>query len=116
MTQEQNTDNGTATSYLPHYVSYEDKVGRMKLFFLPFLVLLAGVPARSLGQPAAETKPANSPPWKINKPIVTVEKTLHRKRPMGGGAVDYSVSYIGPKLERMEISNFVLQSDIADKV
>jgi hypothetical protein len=81
--------------------SCEDKVPRMKLFFLPFLVLLAGVPARSLGQAAADTKPANSPPWKINKSIVSVEKTLHRKRPAGGGAVDYSVSYIGPKLERI---------------
>lgn len=57
---------------------------------------------------------AEPPPWKENKPIVEVQKSLFRKRPAGGGAANCWIGYIGPKLERMEISSVERRDDIAE--
>jgi hypothetical protein len=52
------------------------------------------------------------PPWKANRPIATVKKELYRKHPQPGAAAVVSVAYVGPKLERLEIHNEVLRSDV----
>lgn len=42
------------------------------------------------------------PPWKTNRPIVTVKKELYRKHPKPRAAALVSVDYVASKLEKRE--------------
>jgi hypothetical protein len=75
--------------------------------------LLIAAGTLTAGPPA---EPAAPVPWKVNRPIVTIKKELNRKRPMGGGAALYYLSYIGPKLELMETSAVEVRDDIASEI
>jgi hypothetical protein len=69
------------------------------------------------GAALVSAAPGDEPlPWQVNKPLCKVEKSLFRKRPANGGAANYWVGYIGPKLERMEISSVERRDDIAEEI
>ncbi|MFO0889045.1 MAG: exo-alpha-sialidase [Isosphaeraceae bacterium] len=56
------------------------------------------------------------PPWKVNTPIVRVEKSLHTKHPKPRTAALVSMQYVGPGLERREVRGFETTSDVADEI
>ena len=60
---------------------------------------------------AADT--AEPPPWKVNKPIVTVKKELFYKHPRPLAAATGYDEYIGPKLERKETRALEVADDVS---
>src|SRR5437016_5502126 len=53
------------------------------------------------------------PPWKINKPIVTVKKELFYKHPRALAAATAYDEYLGPKLERKQTRALEVADDVA---
>ena len=51
-------------------------------------------------------------PWKVNRPIVTVQKEVYKKHPRKGAAALVSVRYVGPKLERLETHSVEFRDDV----
>ena len=51
-------------------------------------------------------------PWEVNKPIISVKKELYKKHPRPGAAALVSVSYVGSKLERMEVHALEIRDDV----
>lgn len=51
-------------------------------------------------------------PWKVNQPLVTVQKEVYKKHPRKGAGVLVSVRYVGPKLERRETHSVEFRDDV----
>lgn len=60
---------------------------------------------------ADDPKQTEALPWKVNRPIVKVEKKLYRRRKGDGTAAWVSCTYVGPGLEREEVHSFQGASD-----
>ncbi len=56
-----------------------------------------------------------SPPWKTNRPIVTLKKEVYAKHPVPKAAAMVSACYVGPKFERMEIHALERRDDVPDE-
>ncbi len=61
----------------------------------------------------AQEKPGDQP-WKVNLPIVTVQKELYKRHPKPRAAALVAVQYVGPKLQRREWQGIEIQSDVAE--
>jgi len=70
--------------------------------------------ADEAAKPSAEPSAADSP-WKVNKPIVSVQKELYKKHPKPRTAALAIVHYVGPKLERREHQAFETLDDVWDE-
>lgn len=77
---------------------------------LAFWLLLAGAVAAQ-AQSAEE-----APPWKTNPPIVTIRKELYRQHTRPREAPLASVSYVGEKLERLEVQMEEVESDVGNNI
>ncbi|REJ96324.1 MAG: exo-alpha-sialidase [Planctomycetota bacterium] len=58
---------------------------------------------------------ADEPPWKLNQPIVGVEKEVYRKSPGPKAAALGWTYYVGPRLERMERRGVERIDDVHDE-
>jgi hypothetical protein len=58
---------------------------------------------------------ADELPWKVNKPIVRIEKACYRQSPGPKAAALGSTVYVGPKLERMEWQGVERLDDVWDE-
>jgi hypothetical protein len=59
---------------------------------------------------------AQEPPWKANRPIVTVEKQLFRQHTEPRAAPVVGTQYVGPGLERREVHATERVSDVGDDI
>jgi hypothetical protein len=57
-----------------------------------------------------------APPWKSNKPIVTVKKELFWKHPRPLAAATAYDEYVGPKLERKEVRGLEIADDVGSEM
>ena len=55
---------------------------------------------------------ADQLPWKVNAPIVSIEKSVYKACPKPGAAAMVSVCYVGSELERQEIHGLEKVSDL----
>ena len=55
---------------------------------------------------------ADDLPWKVNPPILTVDKSVYRKHPRPGAGALVSVRYVGPGLERAELHAVEARDDV----
>jgi hypothetical protein len=62
----------------------------------------------------ALSRAEEQPPWLVNPPIATVQKSLYRKSPKPKTAALIAMEYVGPKRERMEWQALELADDITD--
>lgn len=53
-------------------------------------------------------------PWETNRPLATVEKTLHAQHPRPKAAAMAALHYVGPHLERREWRAVESRDDVAD--
>jgi hypothetical protein len=75
--------------------------------------VLSAAIAQALNVDPAEAKqPDHALPWKVNSPIVHVEKELAAKHPRPGAGALVSVRYVGPNLERQEIRGVEFRDDV----
>ncbi len=78
----------------------------------PALIVLT---AASLSQAVAKGRGSDALPWKVNPPIVTVERTLIGKHAEPKTSVWVSVDYVGPGLVREERRSVMLRSDTPER-
>lgn len=85
-----------------------DVPAKRQIVCSPLLILLGMFTAEiSLGD-----EPNADPPWKVNSPIVTVNKELYLKHVKPREAVIAKVQYVGPKLELREVQSGETASDV----
>ena len=87
---------------------------RFSLIISACCVLVAHVPLS--GAAGAEDVPPAPPPWKVNRPIVTVEKEIYLEHPAPRVAPWVSIQYVGPKLEVREVRGLERQSDVGEQI
>lgn len=51
-------------------------------------------------------------PWKMNQPLVTVQKEVYKKHPRKEAAALVAVRYVGPKFERLETHSVEFRDDV----
>ncbi len=57
-----------------------------------------------------------APPWRTNRPIVTVKKDLYRQHARPRAAALASVTYVGSELQRREVQAEEVASDVGDNI
>lgn len=55
-------------------------------------------------------------PWKVNRPIVLVDKELYREHERANAAMMVSVQYVGPALQRREVHAHEVASDVGGDI